>query len=137
MENNQFTIEVFAEVGGGIAISEKDGNNIFKKIDFALSNGLNVVVSFQNIELIIAAFLNAAIGQLYSKYSSEELNACLQIINVSPEDKALFNMVTVRAKEYFAEKESYDVAFIEKINKGRIEKAEGNFKSMPIEDVWK
>lgn len=106
--NKQITIQVFDEVGGSAAISVDDGNNIFAKIDHAITNKVNVVLSFQNIELIITAFLNAAIGQLYSKYTSEELTAHLQITNVRPEDKRLFKMVIERAKEYFSNPNSFD-----------------------------
>jgi hypothetical protein len=108
MENKQITIQVFDEVGGSAAICVDDGNNIFKKIDHAITNEVNVVLSFQNIELIITAFLNAAIGQLYSKYTSEQIKAYLQITNVRPEDKRLFNMVIERAKDYFSNPDSFD-----------------------------
>jgi len=108
MENKQITIEVFDEVGGSAAISVDDGNTIFKKIDHAINHNVHIVLSFQNIELIITAFLNAAIGQLYSKYTSEDLTEYLEITNVKPEDKRLFNMVIERAKEYFTNTEGFD-----------------------------
>ena len=110
MEKKQITIQVFDEVGGTAAISVDDGNTIFKKIDHAITNDVNVVLSFQNIELIIPAFLNAAIGQLYSKYNSEQLTAFLQLTNVRPEDKRLFNMVIERAKDYFSNPASFDAS---------------------------
>ena len=117
MSNKQLTIEVFDEVGGSAAISAVDGSTIFQKIDQAISNQVNVILSFQNIELIITAFLNAAIGQLYSKYTSEQLEQYLQITNVKQEDIRLFNMVIDRAKEYFNSPTSLDESITSELGK--------------------
>jgi len=102
MGNNKFIITIFEEVGGNSAISVEDGTNIFRKIDSAISQGLSVQLDFQNIDLIITAFLNAAIGQLYSKYSSDELNQKLELKNIKPEDIRLFIKVIERAKDFFS-----------------------------------
>jgi len=102
MNKEKFIIRIFDEVGGSSAISVDDGSNVFQKIDSAFSQGLPVTLDFQNIDLIITAFLNAAIGQLYSKYSSEELNENLELINIKSEDIRLFKKVIERAKEFFS-----------------------------------
>jgi hypothetical protein len=108
MNNENFVIRIFEEVGGGSAISVDDGSAIYRKIDAALSQGLKVQLDFQNIDLIITAFLNAAIGQLYSKYSSEVLNEKLKLINVKPEDVRLFKKVIERAKEFFTHHSDFE-----------------------------
>jgi hypothetical protein len=108
MEKSPIIIRIYEEVGGDAAISVADGDQIFQKIDKAFSNNLKVSLDFQNIELIITAFLNACIGQLYSKYSSEELNENLKLDNVKEEDKFLFHKAIKRAKEYFENPESFD-----------------------------
>lgn len=108
MKTDKITIRIFDEVGGDAAISVSDGETIYKKIDSAISNSLIVVLDFQNINLIITAFLNACIGQLYSKYTSEDLNKYLKLENVNPEDNHLFNKAIQRAKEYFADHERFD-----------------------------
>lgn len=105
---NEFTIRIFDEVGGDSAISVDDGTKIFTKIDNAFTKGLKVILDFQNIDLIITAFLNAAIGQLYSKYSSEDLQDKLSLLNIKPEDKRLFQIVIERAKEYFANPDDFE-----------------------------
>ena len=101
MGNDQFVISVFEEVGGNSAIRVDDGTRIYQKIDAAISNGRSITLDFQNIDLIITAFLNAAIGQLYSKYSSEDLNSRIELKNIKPEDVRLFKKVIERAKEFF------------------------------------
>jgi hypothetical protein len=102
MKENKYIIRIFDEVNGDSAISVDDGDAIYKKIDKALTQGLIVELDFQNIRLVITAFLNAAIGQLYSKYSSGQLNEKLKLANISPDDIHLFKKVIERAKEYFA-----------------------------------
>ena len=108
MSENKFIIRIFEEVGGDSAISVEDGDAIFKKIDNAISHDMLVTLDFQNIKLIITAFLNAAIGQLYSKYTSEQLNEKLNFENISPEDIRLFKKVLERAKEYFSNPDGFE-----------------------------
>lgn len=115
MKTKEITIRIFDEVGGDAAISVDDGDAIFKKIDAAIANGLKVTLDFQNVNLIITAFLNACIGQLYSKYTSEELNQSLKLENIKPENNHLFNKVIKRAKEYFENPESFDKSINEVI----------------------
>jgi hypothetical protein len=108
MEKSPIIYRIYDEVGGDAAISVTDGDQIFQKIDKAFSNNIKVTLDFQNIELIITAFLNACLGQLYSKYSSEYLNENLKLENIKQEDKFLFNKAIKRAKEYFENPESFD-----------------------------
>lgn len=108
MKTEKISIRIYDEVSGDAAISVSDGEAIYNKIDAALSKKLVVVLDFQNINLIITAFLNACIGQLYSKYNSEELTLYLKLENVKSEDSPLFNMVIKCAKEYFENPQSFD-----------------------------
>lgn len=108
MEIQKYIIRIYDEVGGDSAISVDDGDALFKKIDNALEQGLIVVLDFQNINLIITAFLNAAIGQLYSKYTSEQLKEKLKLENIKSEDVHLFKKIIERAKEYFANPEDFE-----------------------------
>ncbi|HOU99101.1 MAG TPA: STAS-like domain-containing protein [Bacteroidales bacterium] len=108
MNVDKYIISIYNEVNGDSAISVDDGEKVFKKIDQALSNNLKVELDFQNINLIITAFLNAAIGQLYSKYSSEELNNNLKLLNIKQEDIPLFQLVIERAKKYFENPQGFE-----------------------------
>lgn len=108
MKTDKFIINVFDAIGSDAAISVNDGDAIYKKIDTAITNKITVVLDFQNINFIITAFLNACIGQLYSKYSSEDLNKYLKIENVKSEDNHLFNKAIKRAKEYFSNPDDFD-----------------------------
>jgi hypothetical protein len=108
VKTDKIIIRIYDEIGGDAAISVNDGEVIYKKIDAAISNQLVVVLDFQNINLIITAFLNACIGQLYSKYTSEQLNQYLKLENIKPEDNHLFNKAIQRAKEYFKDPKGFE-----------------------------
>lgn len=98
------TINVFNIISGNFAVTTDDGNNIFYLVDKFLEDEKEVVLDFNGISIVTTAFLNAAIGQLYHKFSSEEISPYLQLRNVDTEDLILFKKVTDRAKQYFAEK---------------------------------
>lgn len=92
------------------AVTTEDGNTIFELLNSNFSKNIPVVLDFEGINLMTTAFLNSAIGQLYSNnnYSSDFLNVHLKLINVKEYDRALFTMVVKRAKEYFANKQTFE-----------------------------
>jgi len=90
------------------AVTTDDGDSVFKILDRHFENGEKIVLDFSEINILTTAFLNAAIGQLYSKYNSEDISAYLKLENVNNSDKILFKTVTQRAKEYFANKEEFE-----------------------------
>ena len=92
------------------AVSTEDGNSIFILLEENFSKDKEVVLDFSGITLMTTAFLNSAIGQLYSldKYPSSYLNEKLKLINVEEHDKPLFSLVVKRAKEYFANRQNFE-----------------------------
>lgn len=93
-----------------LAVSTEDGEKVFKKIDSHLQKSEKVELDFAGIRIMITAFLNAAIGSLYSNkaYTSDFLNEYLNLKNVEKEDLKLFKDVVKRAKEYFANREGFE-----------------------------
>lgn len=108
MENNKKHLIVKAIIQGDTAVSTDDGDVVYKKIYEAFTKNENIELDFEGITIMTTAFLNAAIGQLYSIYKSEQLNEKLKLINVAEEDKILFKKVIDRAKEYFANKKGFE-----------------------------
>lgn len=104
MEN----IKINTVIDGNFAVTTDDGNLVFNLLDKYLSTQNKIKLDFSEIKVLTTAFLNAAIGQLYSKYKSEEIAPFLKLTNVAVEDKILFKKVTERAKEYFADKKSFE-----------------------------
>ena len=95
-------------INGNSAVSSDDGQLVYEKMEKALQNGHRVELDVKNIEILTTAFLNAAIGQLYSNRNSEELNSRLKLENVSQEDLTLFKKVINRAKEYYANPKGFE-----------------------------
>jgi hypothetical protein len=101
----EIKISIFEHIGSSAAVSSEDGELLFERIIKALENDVRVILDFNNIELITSTFLNAAIGQLYSKYDSPFLRNHLKVNNLSNEDLNLLKKVVDRAKDYFKDKE--------------------------------
>lgn len=90
------------------AVTTDDGDSIFKILDQHFQNGEKIILDFSEIAILTTAFLNAAIGQLYSKYSSEDISIYLKLDKISNSDLLLVKTVNQRAKEYFANKEEFE-----------------------------
>ena len=102
------TINIFDVVGGKAAVPTEDGDRLFETISAFLEKEFEVVLDFVNIETLTSTFLNAAIGQLYSKFESPFLREHLRVNNLQPEDRELMIKIIERAKEYFKDKESLE-----------------------------
>lgn len=102
------TISVFETLKSPFAISTEEGNELYKQIDIQLKGGAFVQLDFSHIDLIVSTFLNAAIGQLYSKYDSDFLQKHLTVAHLSNDDLTILKKVTDRAKDYFANKGDFE-----------------------------
>lgn len=102
------TLRIKDIIRGDFAVTTDDGDSVFKILDGYFEKGEKTILDFSEIYILTTAFLNAALGQLYSKYTSEDIAAHLKLENVNDSDKLLFKTVTQRAKEYFANKEEFE-----------------------------
>jgi hypothetical protein len=92
-------IEVSDVVSSSFCIGFRDGNSVFEKIRNQISQGKHVVVSFENVRSLSAAFLESAIGQLYNGEISEaKLEECISWAGVSPTRKLLIERAIAEAK---------------------------------------
>lgn len=94
-------IKIIDIVGDTICANPNDGRKVFHVLADALSGNEHVIISFSGIEDLTARFLNVAIGQLYSEFSSEEIRVKLKIIEANQDDLALLKRVVENAKEFF------------------------------------
>lgn len=90
------------------AITRGQGEIVYDKIVENLEAGNKVVLDFSDIEGLISAFLNVAIGKLYEKYSSDVLNNQLVIKGTTAEQNRIFKVVIQNAKQYYKDKEVFD-----------------------------
>lgn len=103
-------ISPFEIVGSPLCVASDDGKKVFQRISTALEAGHTVTVSFQNVNSLTSAFLNAAIGQLYGSFSEKEIRARLKVQDMEPSDLALLKRVVETAKEYFKDPERFKKA---------------------------
>lgn len=112
---DDLVVRAFDIIGSSLGVSAEDGQALHDKIAPLMREGRNVVVSFDKVETIISAFLNAAIGQLYGEFSEDQIRRLLSVRDMSPEDLALLKRVVDNAKVYFEKREEFDQAWKEEI----------------------
>ena len=111
------TIVVRSLIDYHSAISDKDGDKLCDVIDEKISDGMSVTVSFKNIDMIVTAFLNAGIGQLYGKHKWEVLDNQLKFTDFEDEnDRLVIEKVIESAKNYFKNKRRMDKIIDEEFN---------------------
>jgi hypothetical protein len=113
------TLRVYEVVGSSLCVASEDGQKVFEQIAQALRNGKAVRLSFQNVESLTSAFLNAAVGQLYGVFPQELLRESLSVKDVEKDDLALLKRVIDTAKQYFK-----DPAVIESARREALEDAD-------------
>ena len=101
-------IKIREKLGVATAITTDQGKIIFKLISEIIDKEGFVVLNFIGIDLLTSAFLNSAIGQLYGRYTSEELQRTLTVEKMDADDKELLVEVIDRAKTYFADPEEFE-----------------------------
>jgi hypothetical protein len=77
--NLPLKIKVPDLIGSPLCISAEDGQKVFEKVEPLLKEGKPIIISFEGTDLIVAIFLNVAIGQLYGSFSEEEVRSLIQV----------------------------------------------------------
>lgn len=109
-------LKIYEIVGGPVWVSTEDGQKVYEKIIAAFKAGRAVELSFANQSNLIAAFLNAAIGQLYNgEFAEEFLRNNLSVVDISTEDRERLGLTLSNAKRYFANRPQYDAAWHQEV----------------------
>lgn len=99
---------MFEIVGGPLCVASNDGQKVYDRLTAALKADRQVVLSFHRITTLTAAFLNAAIGQLYGTFSEKQIRSRLKVKDVESDDLALLKRVVDNAKLYFKDPQRFD-----------------------------
>ena len=110
---NAIKIMVVEIVGDNLCIASGDGQKVYEEIAVALRKGKNVILSFKNAEDITPAFLSRAIAQLYLTLPEEQIESCLSIVELEPEDEEFLEYVIRDAKEYLENPQRFAYATLE------------------------
>ena len=101
-------ISMFEIVGGPLCVASNDGQRIYDRLAAALKANRSVTLSFRKVATLTAAFLNAAIGQLYGTFSEEKIRSQLKVEDMEQGDLALLKRVVDNAKLYFKDPQRFD-----------------------------
>ena len=101
-------VSIFEVVGGPLCVASSDGQKVYDRLAAALKADRHVSLSFHKVTTLTAAFLNAAIGQLYGTFSEEKIRSRLKVENVESDDLALLKRVVDNAKRYFKDPQRFD-----------------------------
>lgn len=112
---NPIIVRIFDIVGGPLCVSADDGQRVHDKIVPLLRDGKKVVLSFEQVETLISAFLNAAIGQLYGEFPEERIREMVSVRDMADEDQATLKRVIDNAKVYFKAPKEFDQAWKEEV----------------------
>ena len=102
------TISLFERVGCSLCVASGDGQKVYDRLFALFQKDCRVALSFRNVTKLTAAFLNAAIGQLYGTFSEEQIHSLLTVEDMEPDELALLNRVVDTAKLYFKDPQRFD-----------------------------
>ena len=113
--NQPITVRAFDIIGGPLCVSTSDGQRLHDKIAPLLEKETPVVLSFERVEIIISAFLNAAVGQLYGELSEDRIRTLLSFRDLAPDDREMLKRVVENAKVYFSRPNDFDRVWQEEL----------------------
>lgn len=98
-----------------MCVSTEDGQRVHYKIAELLRENQKVVLSFEQVETMISAFLNVAVGQLYGEFPEELIRGLLSVRSINPDDLDVLKRVVENAKRYFANRDVADKAWNDEV----------------------
>ncbi len=103
-------LSAYEIVGSPLCVASDDGQLVHDRIAAALREGRHTRLSFRNVTGLTSAFLNAAIGQLYGEFKSEEIRVLFSVEGMEADDLALLKRVVETAKVYFKDPKRVEAA---------------------------
>lgn len=100
-------IDVAKKIGSPSALTQEQGDIIFKEIRESILEKELIVLDFANVESIISPFLNNAIGQLYGEFTSDDITTYMKFENFPEIKNKTLNVVISNAKLFYANKKVY------------------------------
>ncbi len=89
-------------------IDTADGEKIYLLLRNTLSEDKLVRLSFEGIELVIAAFLNTAVGQLFKDFDAPYVESHLSVEDLHEDFQHIWNKVIKRSPNYYTHQEAMD-----------------------------
>ena len=93
-----------------LCVASDDGQKVYDQIVGALKTGRPVTLSCLHVTSLTLAFLHAAIGQLYSSFSEEQIQSLIKVEGIQQADRDLVKRVMGAAKQYYEDPRSFQQA---------------------------
>lgn len=103
--NDPVLLRVFDVVAGPRCVDTADGQRVHDKIAPLLQKDTKVVLSFAGITMVITAFLNAAVGQLYGEFPEEKVDKLVEVRDLLPVFQTTLDKSREWSKAYFRDPE--------------------------------
>ena len=101
-------IEVKEVVDTSFCVRTSDGQKVYYLLFTAIKRGESVILSFNGVELVIAAFLNHAVGKLYKEFNPEYIDTLLSVQGLNDQFYISWHKVHGLAPHYFAHQQEMD-----------------------------
>ncbi|MBP3301973.1 MAG: STAS-like domain-containing protein [Opitutales bacterium] len=95
-------ISICDTIEGFHCVDGDDAEKIYAILDEALAAGTRVELSFAQLQLVVTAFLNTAIGKLCAKYPAEKIRSEILFTDTTQTDRALIERVIENAVKFYA-----------------------------------
>jgi hypothetical protein len=107
----QHILKLSSIVEGPHWVDPSEGSKVFEKLRELLNSHQRVALDFGNKEVVITAFLNAAIGPIFSGEFSEEQITLVSFEKTTGDDDELIRRVKDNALLYYSNKDNIDCAW--------------------------
>jgi len=93
-------------IGSDYAASSDKAEIIAKLIRTSLNNNEKIVISFKDINVVLTAFLNIAIGDLYRDYTKEKIESSISFIDCNENIKRSIELTKETAEKFYRNKKN-------------------------------
>jgi hypothetical protein len=104
-------ISILDVIGTPIAVSTEKAQLVFDQLNERLSKEESVALSFAGVTNLVTAFLNTAVGQLFSKFTSDYIQNHLEPVDATPDQLETFKEVIDLSPLFFKEPEMFQEAY--------------------------
>lgn len=99
-------IKVREFLNNPLAVSTDKAENIFMQCKDIIENDGNIILDFDDVKLVITAFLNISIGKLYGlNFDFKTIDKKIEFQNASPSIKKMIDKVIENSKKYYLNRE--------------------------------
>jgi hypothetical protein len=106
-ENANIKINITQVLGKDELNFEWEGQVIYPLISEAIARQKTVVLSFRNVKRVTWSFITKAIGQLYEHFSEDQIQSCLQLVDITEQNLEFVNHVIETKKEFLINPEKF------------------------------